>query len=72
MEDVLETKINNLLNELFREDWMDDNDWNEFIIQLEVHSGVTISSLKNDLEVCIKNGYSIDTQFDLIRKVLNK
>lgn len=67
MEDVLETKINNLLKELFRKDWMDDNDWNEFIIQLEVHNGVTISSLKNDIDVGVKNGYSIDTQFDLIR-----
>lgn len=68
----IEQKINNFLKELFYEDWMDDNDWSMFLEGLETQSGVSVQSLKHDIEAGIKNGYSIESQFDLIRNPLKK
>lgn len=61
----------NFLSEMFREDWMDDSDWEEFIHFIEIQ-GVSLDKMLNDIEIGIKNGYSIDYQFDLLRKILKK
>jgi hypothetical protein len=63
-----ETEINNFLKELFYENWMDENDWQMFLEE----TNISIENLSNDLQIGLKNGYSIQGQFDLVRVVLKK
>ena len=59
-----------LLKDLFFEKWMDNEDWKEFIIELEKASGVTLTSLANDIEIGVNNGYSLETQIALVKQVI--
>ncbi|QQO97448.1 hypothetical protein Molly5_154 [Maribacter phage Molly_5] len=74
MEKVIKYKveIDNLLRELFREDWMDEDDWVEFLRILQEDQGVTTEVLSNNLEEGLKNGYSIEDQLALTRDYFNK
>lgn len=70
--DVLfQDEINAFLKELFYDSWMDENDWQMFLEELETQSGVSVQSLSTDLQVGLRNGYSIEKQFELVRTVLN-
>ena len=68
---LFQDEINAFLKELFYEAWMDDNDWLMFLKELETKSGVSVQSLSNDLQVGLKNGHSIEKQFELFRAALN-
>ena len=73
LPDVLfQDEINAFLKELFYESWMDENDWLMFLEELETQSGVSVQSLSNDLQVGLKNGHSIEKQFELVRTVLKR
>jgi hypothetical protein len=67
---LFQDEINVFLKEQFYESWMDENDWLMFLEALETQSGVSIQSLSNDLQVGLKNGHSIEKQFELLRTVL--
>ncbi len=67
---LFQDEINAFLKEQFYESWMDDKDWSMFLEELETQSGVSIQSLSNDLQVGLKNGHSIEKQFELVRTVL--
>ena len=64
IEDAAENDI------YFDWDWMDEDDWKMFLNELEKQSGTSIQSLSKDLQVGLKNGHSIEKQFDLVRVVL--
>ena len=72
MTDIVpfEKEITSFLKEVFYESWMDDDDWEFFLEELEKQTGVSIRSLSNDLQVGLNNGHSIEKQFDLFRTVL--
>ena len=67
---LFQDEINSFLKEQFYESWMDEDDWAMFLDELEKQSGASIQSLSNDLQVGLKNGHSIEKQFELIRVVL--
>jgi hypothetical protein len=67
-EILFQKEINKFLKELFYESWMDENDWEIFIKELQIQSGISIESLSNDLQTGLKNGNSIEVQFELISK----
>jgi hypothetical protein len=67
---LFQDEVNAFLKELFYEAWMDENDWLIFLEELEAQSGVSVQSLSNDLQVGLKNGHSIEKQFELVRTVL--
>ena len=67
---LFQDEINVFLKEQFYETWMDENDWSMFLEALERQFGVSVQSLSNDLQVGLKNGHSIENQFDLVRTVL--
>ena len=67
---LFQDEINAFLKELFYETWMDEDDWSMFLEALETQSGVSVQSLSNDLQVGLKNGHSIEKQFELVRTVL--
>ena len=67
---LFQDEINAFLKEQFYETWMDDNDWLMFLEALETQLGVSVQSLSNDFQVGLKNGHSIEKQFELVRTVL--
>lgn len=67
-----ETEIDNLLKELFYyESWMDDNDYKELIDLTFKTMGITKQKLSDDIEIGVKNGYTVEQQIDLLKRVLN-
>lgn len=67
---LFQDEINVFLKEQFYETWMDENDWSMFLEALERQYGVSVQSLSNDLQVGLKNGHSIENQFELVKTVL--
>jgi hypothetical protein len=63
-----EKEVNQLLINIFRSNWMDDNDWNEFLKEVDF----PIEKLSSDLEIGVNNGYSIETQLKLFEKVFRE
>jgi hypothetical protein len=59
-----------LLEELFREKFMTDEDWNEHLKVL-ASAGFTIERLHREVEIGLANGHSKEYQFALIRNIFN-
>jgi hypothetical protein len=67
-----ENEIDNLLKELlYDESWMDDEDYKEVIDLTFKTMGITKQKLSDDIEVGIKNGYTVKQQIELLKRVLN-
>ena len=67
-----ETEIDNLLKELlYDESWMDDEDYKEVIDLTFKQMGINKQKLSDDIEVGVKNGYTVKQQIDLLKRVLN-
>ena len=66
-----EKEIDDFLREIIYESWMDENDYNEVISQTFKQLEMNKEKLSNDIEIGIKNGYSIETQFAILKRVLN-
>jgi hypothetical protein len=67
-----ETEIDRLLKELlYDESWMDDEDYKEVIDLTFRTMGITKQKLSDDIEIGIKNGYTVKQQIDLLKRVLN-
>lgn len=67
-----ETEIDNLLKEsLYDESWMDDEDYKEVIDLTFKQMGINKQKLSDDIEIGIKNGYTIKKQIDLLKQILN-
>jgi hypothetical protein len=67
---LFDSEIDVFLKELFFEKWMDDEDWIEILNELEKQTGVSKSTLSEDLKIGVDNGHSLEKQFDLVRLVL--
>ena len=66
-----EKEIDDFLREIIYESWMSEEDYNEVISETFKQLGTNREKLSNDIEIGIKNGYSIETQFALVKRVLN-
>ena len=67
-----ETEIDKLLKELlYDESWMDDEDYKEVIDLTFKTMGITKQKLSDDIEIGIKNGYTVEQQIELLKQVLN-
>jgi len=55
----------------FFEYWMDEDDKDELIKEILKTIGTTPEKLANDIEIGIKNGYSLKTQIKLIKQISN-
>lgn len=67
-----EIEIDKLLKELlYDESWMDDEDYKEVIDLTFKTMGITKQKLSDDIEIGIKNGYTVKQQIDLLKRVLN-
>ena len=66
-----EKEIDDFLREIIYESWMSEEDYNEVISETFKQLETNREKLSNDIEIGIKNGYSIETQFALVKRVLN-
>ena len=65
-------QVNNLFEEFFREAWMNDDDWKEFLNSMGSQGGLSMDILAKELEIGVNNGHSVEKQFAIIRQVLQK
>ena len=64
-----EKKIDKLLEDIFRQDWMDDEYYNtclELIFKYEI----TKQKLSDHIETGISNGYTLEEQLRIVKKYL--
>lgn len=61
-------EIDELFEELFFEEWMTTDDYEE-VVDAFNRAGYTKQRFSDEIDVGIKNGYSIETQFELIRQI---
>ena len=67
-----QTEIDKLLKELIYDgSWMDDEDYEEVIELTFKTMGITKQKLSDDIEIGIKNGYNVEQQIELLKRVLN-
>jgi len=69
---IYETEIDTLLKDLLYKSWMSNEDYEEVIAKTFKIMGITKQKLSDELEIGVKNGYSIEQQFQLVKIVLNK
>ena len=58
---------NEILEKIFKEDWMDENDWNDMMSTIKQKGLIT--QLENALEVGVKNGYSVEQQIEIAKLI---
>ena len=58
---------NEILEKIFKEDWMDENDWNDMMSTIKQKGFIT--QLENALEVGVKNGYSVEQQIEIAKLI---
>ena len=66
-----EKEIDQFLRDIIYEDWMNEEDYNEVLTEAFKQLGTNKEKLSSDIEIGIRNGYSIETQFALVKRVLN-
>jgi len=66
---LYEAEVKKLLWDLFHEEWMDDSDWNDFLKELESVSGISVESMRKDIQAGVEMGYSVQEQLDLVRSL---
>lgn len=67
-----ELEVKQLLKDLFFEDWMDENDWTEFLDEFFRQTGTSIKSLCDDIKIGINNGYSLEYQINALKLIFKK
>jgi hypothetical protein len=65
-----EKEIDQFLRDMIFEDWMNEEDYNEVITETFKQLGTNREKLNDDIEIGIKNGHSIETQFVLVKRIL--
>ena len=67
-----ENEIDALLRDfLYDESWMDDEDYKEVIETTFETMGITKQKISDDIEIGVKNGYTVEQQIILFKRVLN-
>lgn len=64
-----EKEIDELLRFLFYEKCMDDKDYKEIIEETFRFTGITKQKLCEDLEIGVKNGFSVESQILLLKEL---
>lgn len=63
-----EQEIEQLLTDLFREDWMDQDDWKQFRRTIFTKSGISYDELEKSLDDGTEKGFTIKQQLIILRK----
>lgn len=68
--ETIKKKWIEMLTRLFREEWMDDNDFDELIINELMPMFGGWDKLYADIQTGVNNGYTEDQQFSIMEKLL--
>ena len=63
-----EKEIEKLLSDLFREDWMLKEDWEQFRRTVFTKSGITYDQLEESLDKGIEEGFTLKQQLIILKK----
>lgn len=63
-------EVEQLLRDLFFEDWMEEEDWQDILNELLKQTGKSLKIMSDEIEIGVKNGYSVQQQLDIIKSVL--
>jgi hypothetical protein len=67
-----ENEINEMLKLAIPKDsWTTDNEHEDIINESLKQTGITKQKLSDDIETGIKNGYTVEQQLDILKRVLN-
>ena len=67
-----EAEINEILNTVLpKESWMTEEEHQEIIEETFKKMGIDKQKLSDDIEIGVKNGYTVKQQIDLLKRVLN-
>ena len=66
-----EKEIDQFLMDIIYENWMNEEDYNEVITETFKQLGTNKEKLSADIEVGVKNGYTVEQQIVLLKRVLN-
>lgn len=72
MERKYTKEIDELLIDLFREEWMEDDDWVQFRRTIFTKSGFSYDELETAIDEGIKMGYTVKQQMTILRKQFKK
>lgn len=67
-----EQELKDFFRSVIFEEWMSEDDYNRIMTEALSEKGTTFEELCCDLEKGVNNGFSIDTQFKIIKNVLKK
>jgi hypothetical protein len=62
-------EIDSILKELFYEDWMTDNMYEETIDMILSESNSSKQIMNDQIEIGVKNGYDVQTQLNIFRQL---
>jgi len=63
-----EKEIEELLSDIFREDWMQKEDWQQFRRTIFTKSGITYDDLEESLDKGLEKGFTLKQQLIILRK----
>jgi hypothetical protein len=63
-----EKEIDLILEDIFREFWMDDSDFKEIVDEITSNPGISKQEMSDALKVGISNGFTIEEQTAIIKK----
>lgn len=67
-----ENEINEMLNTaISKERWMTDAEYKELIDEVFKRMGITKQKLSDDIEIGVKNGYTVEQQISVMKLILN-
>jgi hypothetical protein len=67
-----EKEIDKLLEELFRADWMSDEDYSNFVKEVLSQTGISKQLLSEQMELGVMNGFDIETQIEAVKKAVRE
>jgi len=70
MENIYQQFVIQMLSETFKEEWMNDNDWDLFLY--EIKKEVDFNEIENELKIGESNGFSLEEQKQIIKKLFKK
>jgi predicted transcriptional regulator len=62
-----EQEIKEIFKEIFD---IKEDDIEQFFVEIEKETSITIQRLSDEIEIGVKNGYSMESQFEILKIVL--
>lgn len=65
-----EKEIRKLYSDMFRKEWMNNEEWEEALNEVFNRPGYSIEEISQRIEVGVENGYSVECQFMLCKMLI--